>query len=303
MFAATASFTAMSAFVKICREAGMSTPEVMFWRMSPGLPWVLWSLRRAGVGFSPRNPGWMALRCGFGLAAMFTNFWAVKALTLIQYTALHLTQPVFVAVGAPLFLRERLRGAALWALGVALMGALLVIRPDRLADSVAAVAWLPGVVKLASAALSAGAHLSVRAITGNAQVRWLPQREGPDHPDSVVLYFTLTVMVASLTFGLATGGFRGLPPGLALARAAWMIAGMAGFGLAGQLLMSRAYAHGPAPRVAIVGYTGIPLSVALDWVAWHVEPEGTAVLGATAMIAAGLLLLRSGGPTTSPPRP
>lgn len=296
MFAATAAFTVMSAFVKASREAGMSTPEVMVWRMAPGLPWVLVSLRRRKVPFLPRNPRWMLLRCAFGVAAMATNFWAVKALTLIQYTALHLTQPVFVAVGAPLFLRERLRGAAIVALGVALVGAALVIRPDRLLGGAATMAWLPGCVKLVSAALSAGAHLSLRAIAGDAQPRWWPQQNGADHPDSVVLFFTLTVVAGALAAGLADGSFRGLPPGLAPLGAVGLIAGMAGFGLAGQLLLSRAYARGSAPKVAIVGYVGIPLSVGLDVVAWGATPEPTAIVGALAMVAAGWMLLR-GSPT------
>ena len=278
MLLATACFIAMAAFVKILREAGLSTNQAMFWRMAPGLIWVALEMRVRGQTLRPVAAWPIVLRSLTGLGAMTCYFYALRALTLIENTVLHLLQPVFVAVLAPLILRERLRRQAVVALAVALTGAMVVIRPDR--------AWRSDVPVLAIAAgvgaalFSALAHMMVRKATSR------------DSPERVVFWFTLAVTATSLVVGLASGEFAsGLPSGLELGTAAWQIAVMAGFGLAGQLLMTRAYGRAAAPKVAMVAYASIPLSILAD-LAWSVVPGIDAIVGSSLMILAGALLVR-----------
>ena len=45
MLAATAAFVGMSVCVKVLREAGLSTAEVIFFRTGPGLLWLWWTLQ------------------------------------------------------------------------------------------------------------------------------------------------------------------------------------------------------------------------------------------------------------------
>ena len=131
MLGAVASFTVMVAFVKLLRGGGMSTVEVVVWRMAPGIPWVLFEIYRRKAPLLPRRPWPVAARVACGGIAMGTYFWAVDQLSLFQNTVLHLSQPVFVAVLAPIFLKERLRGFAVLALGLALVGALVVVVPPE----------------------------------------------------------------------------------------------------------------------------------------------------------------------------
>lgn len=298
MLAAVTLFTIMAAMVKLLRGGGMSTPEVMAWRMGPGIPLVVFELRRLGGRLRPRRPRVVAARSVFGGLAMGTYFWAVQMLTLLQYTVLHLAQPVFVAVLAPLVLRERLRGAALIAVVLALAGAALVIVPDELVTiglavttTALAMPLVPGLAGLMSAMFSALAHMSVRMAT----VRNDPERNNgePDAPETVVLYFMSSVTIVCVVVGLASGGFRTLPTGMSLAETAGLIASMAAAGVGGQLCMSRAYARTQAPAVAIVGYAGIPLSMVLDVLLWNAPAQTSALLGAGLMFVAGVLLARA----------
>lgn len=103
----------------------------------------------------------------------------------------------------------------------------------------------------------------------------------------------LVVSALALTMGLASGDFRGLPPGLELGPAVVKIAGAAGFGLAGQLFMTRAYGRTAAPLVAMMSYASIPISIAVDLMVWGAWPELAQVAGSLLMIGAGVLLLRS----------
>jgi drug/metabolite transporter (DMT)-like permease len=226
---------------------------------------------------------------------MSTNFWAVQYLTLVQNTVLHLAQPVFVATLSPVVLRERLRGAAIVALVLALLGALAVIRPDHhLTGAAVIVPLVPGIVGLLSALFSAMAHMTVRMATGLMKTtRWPPLNAEPDAPETVVFHFTLNVTLVALLIGVAQGGFQSLPDGMTLLETGWKIAAMAGLGATGQLMMSRAYAAAPAPAVAMVGYAGIPASMVLDLVAWGAPVTGSSLVGALMMVGAGVLLVRA----------
>ncbi|PRQ01345.1 EamA-like transporter family protein [Enhygromyxa salina] len=273
MLLGTGCFVGMAAFVKALREDGLTTSEVMFWRTAPGLVWILVELRVRGQALRPNAPGPVILRSLAGLGAMAGYFYALRALTLIENTVLSLLQPVLVAVLSPTILGERLDPRALVALIVAVLGALVVLRPDE--------AWranlplLPIAAGAISALLSALAHIMVRKATAK------------DSPELVVLWFTVTVSVGALMIGLARGEFLELPPGVI-----WKIAGMAGFGLAGQLLMTRAYGRMAAPMVAVVAYAAIPLSMLVD-LAWGVRPGINDALGSLLMVIAGVALVRS----------
>jgi S-adenosylmethionine uptake transporter len=300
MLGAVIAFTAMSAFVKDLREHGMSTFEVMVWRMSPGLPWVWAELRWRRLPVWPRRPRVVALRSLFGGLAMTSNFWAVQMLSLVQHTVLHLSQPVWVALLSPMVLRERLRGAALLALVVALVGAMMVILPDAVLEvgllaalGAFSMPLVPGLVGLSSALFSAVAHMTVRQATA-PELRSPLDRDAPaDAPETVVFHFTLHVTLVCLALGLAAGDFTALPAGLDLQGTALRIAGMALCGLVGQLMMSRAYARAEAPAVAIVAYAGIPVSALVDLLVWGQSIGTMVLLGASVMVAAGLLLVRA----------
>jgi drug/metabolite transporter (DMT)-like permease len=275
MLLATVCFVAMTAFVKVLREDGLSTNEVMFWRVAPGLPWVWLELRLRNQRVWPNVARPIVARSLYGLAAMACYFHAVRALSLIEYTVLTLLQPVLVGLLAPALLEERLRRSSVLALAIAIAGALIVLRPDR------AGPLLPILVGVAAALFSALAHINVRRATAQ------------DSPERVVFWFTLVVSLASLIGGLVGGDFLGgLPSGLELGPAALKIAGAAGFGLAGQLFMTRAYGRAAAPIVAIVAYSSIPASIVVDLIVWGVRPGVEEITGSLLMIVAGVLLVR-----------
>jgi drug/metabolite transporter (DMT)-like permease len=298
MLASVAAFAVMGAFVKDLREHGMSTVEVMVWRTAPGLPLVWLELRWRGVSLRPRRPRVVALRTLLGCVAMSTNFWAVRHLALVQHTVVHLTQPVFVAFASPSLLRERTSRAAIVALGLALLGAAIVLLPPGGVD-VSAMALavtmplLPGVAGLLSALASALAHITLRLATATELQSRLDPGAAADSPATVVFHFTATITIVGTAIGLLLGDFRALPAGLDLAGTASRVAAMAGVGLLGQLALSSAYSRAQAPAVAIVGYAAIPISAALDAFVWDAPIGISTGLGAAVMIVAGILLARS----------
>ena len=302
MLLAAASFAGMAAFVKALRVSGLTTVETVVWRLAPGLPGLWLVLRMRGVPiWKPRRPLLSALRSGFGGLAMAGSFYAVGALTLVQHTMLHLTQPGFVALFAPGLVGERLRGVAIVALLLALGGALATLHIDQAAlQSMAVIPWKAALAGLAGAMMSALAHLTIRMATGRLEPhtlgrmgRGLVGEAAREAPETVVFHFTLHLTVAGLVLGLLNGDFQGLPPELSLSRAVVLILGMAGLGALGQLSMSTAYSLSQAPVIAIVAYAGIPVSMVLDVLLWGEVITVQSLLGGGLMILAGLLLARS----------
>jgi drug/metabolite transporter (DMT)-like permease len=278
MLLATASFVGMSGFVKVLREDGLTTSDVVFWRTAPGLLWIVVELRLRKQRVWPNQPLPVVTRSIAGLGAMLGYFYALRFLTMIENTVLSLLQPVLVAMLSPMLLGERLHRRALVALVVALTGAMVVLRPDLAWRSQLPV--LPVLVGAGAALCSALAHIYVRKSTAH------------DSPEVVVFWFTVVVSLGALVSGAIQGDlFDGLPAGLELGEAAWKVGAMAGFGLIGQLLMTRAYGRASAPLVAMVAYASIPLSILVD-LAWGVRPELDDWLGSLLMIAAGVVLVR-----------
>lgn len=276
---ATLCFVAMTVFVKLLREDGLSTHEVMFWRVGPGLPWVWMEMRLRKQVLWPNAPGPTITRSLYGLAAMACYFYALRALSVIEYTVLTLLQPVLVALLAPALLGERLHRNAVLAMAAAVAGALVALQPDF--AGAMRLELLPIVIGILATLFSALAHISVRKATAF------------DSPERVVFWFTLVVSLGALLVGLASGDFvRGLPAGLELGPAVLKIAGAAGFGLAGQLFMTRAYGRAAAPMVAMMAYASIPASMVMDAMVWGLWPDLAQIGGSIAMIGAGVLLLR-----------
>jgi drug/metabolite transporter (DMT)-like permease len=67
---------------------------------------------------------------------------------------------------------------------------------------------------------------------------------------------------------------------------------MAFFGTLGQVLMTRAYLHGDAASVSMVGYASVGFAMLADIAVFDVFPATTALIGAFLMIVSGVILVR-----------
>lgn len=281
MLAATAAFVGMSMCVKLLREAGLSTAEVIFFRTGPGLLWLWWTLRVRHQSLRPVRRDLVYLRSVLGIAAMATSFYAVQSLTLVQHNVLGLLQPVFIALLAPLLLAEPMRRIVVAALVLAGGGALLVLAPGA---DLGVVPLLPACFGVASALLSAGAHMVIRRsmATESAEV--------------VVFHFAVHATVFGMLWGISQGDFFARVAEHVSGETLLPLLGLALLGVLGQLAMTRAYAHAPASLVAIVAYAGIPMSIAGDVLLWGAHPALASAVGVVLMIAAGFLLTRRSQP-------
>lgn len=108
----------------------MSAFEIMFFRGLIGLAFVApWAIRVGPAGWRPPRPGLVTLRGVLLFAAVLAWFVAIGIMPVSDAVALQFTVPLFVVLGAGLFLGERVGPRRALVVATGFVGALIIIRP------------------------------------------------------------------------------------------------------------------------------------------------------------------------------
>ena len=165
---------------------------------------------------------------------MGLGFTGLKLLPLPEVTAIRFAGPIFVVIFAALILGERIKLIRLSAVGVGLIGVLIVMWP-RLQFEGGDAALLGVIVTLGSAGLAALAQVFIKSMAGKEKTA------------AIVFYFSMTATLLSLL----TAPFGWVRPvGLEWV---WLVgAGLIG-GL-GQILLTSSYRFADASVLAPFTY-------------------------------------------------
>jgi len=197
------------------------------------------------------------------MLATFFFFMALGRIGLAEATAVMALNPVLITLGGALFLGEALGPRRIGAIAVALIGALIVIRPGT--DVFQPAALLPLVAAFCFA--------SYTLIT---------RRVGPDEDVWTSLFYTGLVGSVILS---AIVPFH-LPPldGSAVA----LLCVIGGFGTLGQLMLIRALSQAEAGLLAPFNYTGLIFAVIWGLVLFSEVPDAATLIGALVIAGAGI---------------
>ena len=194
-------------------------------------------------------------------------FYGLGVLPLAEALALSFLSPVFMAVFAMLFLRERIDGRVLAALGFGFCG-MVVIVAGQPAGSFDGSLWGVAAVLLSAVTYA----LSMVLLRARAQ-----------RDPAITIVAIQNVAPATILAGPAAAVF--VPP-IASDLAALALIGV--LGVTGHLLMVRAYARAEAARLAPLEYTALIWAAGLGYVFFG-ETPGPATLAGAALIVAGAL--------------
>jgi drug/metabolite transporter (DMT)-like permease len=263
---AATSFAFMAAMIKLGYQAGVATPELVFYRFAFGLPplliWIAWSGNFGA--WRTQRPVAHLLRAGLGLSTMVLAFSALSYLPLAEATTISFAAPLFSVVLSALILKEDV-GKHRWsAVAAGLIGVLIVMRPEG--------RHLPP-LGLGIALLAA---LGVACVT--ITIRQIGRTE---NTQTIVLWFTAVSMVLVGTlmpfYGRAHSG------------QVWAILVALGLcGGAGQLLLTASLRYAPVPVIVPFDYTQLIWAVLLGWLLWETHPAATTWAGAAVIVASGL---------------
>jgi len=234
---------------------------VMIGTALPGGFAVLW----------PKAPGLQLVRGLFHTGGMMLWFAALPFVSLAELTAIGFSGPIFICLGAVLFLSERMTGARWAAVFVGFAGVLLVVKPGQ-GSGFAGIS--PGMLlMLASAPVFAGSYLVAKALTRH------------DRSDVVVLWQHLWVSILLAPFALAYWS----PP----SAAQWAFLVACGFlGSGGHYCMIRAFRVADISAVQSVKFLELVWAAILGWMVFGTAPAGATVAGGGVILVATLLLAR-----------
>ncbi len=266
---AATCFGFMAAAIKLGDQAGVSLPELAFYRFAFGLPPLLvWiALTRNFGAWRTQRPLAHLARGAIGLSTMVTAFAALTYLPLAESATIGFVAPLFSVMLAAMILKEPV-GRHRWsAVALGLAGVLIVMRPSG--------SHLPP-VGLALALLAA---LGVAAVT--ITIRQIGRTESTP---TTVLWFTIFSMLVTGSLMPLFGQMH--DPGT------WAILVALGlFGGLGQLFLTSSLRFAPVPVVVPFDYAQLLWAVLLGWALWDTQPPASTWAGAAVIVASGLYTL------------
>lgn len=266
MLGAIVSFS-MMAIAARSLDTGIDTFEIMLYRSIIGVVIVVTIAKRAGtlheIKFDKLNIHFLRNLCHF--AGQNLWFFALTAIPLSQLFAFEFSTPIWVALLAPFFLKEKLTRARGIAAALGFIGILLVARPDTTTIS-------PYIIAAALCAVGfAGANIGTKFLTRTQSI--------------TCILFWLTVMQAG--FGLITAGYDGdiyVPPTNSFI---WLLA-IGVCGLAAHFSLTRALALAPAIVVAPFDFLRLPLISIVAFFLYGEVLEWPVLLGAVIVFLANI---------------
>ncbi|MGE0748657.1 MAG: DMT family transporter [Rhodospirillales bacterium] len=267
MLAQTVSFAGLVAVVRWLSPT-FSAYEIVFFRCIIGIALQLPWLMRTGVReMTTRNLRLVLLRGLFGFAGMATWFAALGVMALSDAVALQFTLPLFIIVGAALFLHERVDARRAVATLVGFAGALVIIRPGFVDFSPAAL------LVLLSAVFYAGTHLTTKRLAGTVS--------GP------MLAFQFHAISLPLALGPAIPAW--VWP--SAADLPWLLA-LGAFGTLAHVFMGRAYALADISIIAPIDFLKLVGAAVFGWFLFREASDVWTWVGAAIIFASTTYITR-----------
>jgi drug/metabolite transporter (DMT)-like permease len=266
LMVASAGLFALMAVVIRFASSQLHPFEIAFFRSTFGALFALPLLFVHGPSLllTPKL-GFYILRCTIGVGSMLAGFWAIVNLPLAEAVALSYSSPLFVTIGAVLFLGEVVRMRRWSAVVAGFIGVLVIVRPGSDAFTSGSL------VALLAAALTGAVTISIKSLTGS------------EPADRIVLLTTLLWVPLSLPAALAVWQWpnANIWPWLVLSGA---------LGTGGHYCWTRALRLADASLLAPFSYLQLLIVAVLAWWIFGEGVDRYTAAGAAIIIGASLYI-------------
>ncbi len=258
-------FVAVTALVKILDNA-VPAAEAAFLRYVLGLVFLLPVLKSLFALRLDRRMWWMfTLRGAAQTLGVICWFYAMSRIPIAEVTAMNYLNPIYVTIAAALFLGEKLAFRRIVAIGVAFLGALIILRPGFREVNSGHLAML------FTAVFFAVSYLLAKLLA-----------------DKVPASMVVAMLSVTVTIGLAPFAFAvWVTPDL------WTLAicfGVACFATGGHYAMTLAFKAAPLTVTQPVTFLQLVWAVTLGAVAFG-EPADVFVILGGALIMASVIFI------------
>lgn len=280
MLFASLLFAVMGAFAKLSSTA-IPSIEIVFFRNVFGVAIIGFAIVKSPMVQRGGRPFLLLFRGLAGFAALMAFFYNIAHIPLGDAMTFSKTSPIFTAIFAWLFLKEKLPPVAWLAVFTGFIGIVLIAKPEGVYFS--KTDWL-GIFSGIGAAL---AYTSVRELKRYYDTRAIVLSFMAVGTLGPLLLMLLHPWMASPDLDFLTGEFV-WPEGIV-----WgYLAGMGLFATAAQVYMTRAYGETKAGIVGAVSYANIVFSIAIGMMLGDALPEIVTTFGIILIILSGIFVAR-----------
>ncbi|WP_171239672.1 DMT family transporter [Ruegeria sp. HKCCA5491] len=261
MFSAGLAFVVMTALVKSLGSS-MNPIQAAFLRFAFGLVFLLPALRLiVTTHLTRKHVAMFGMRGLVHAVAVMLWFFSMTQIPLAEVTAMNYMTPVYVTLGAALFLGEKLAIRRIAAILVAMIGVAIILRPGFREISAGHLAMLGTSLMLGASYLLA-----------KTLVRDLP-------PSVVVAHMSIWVTVALVPFAAAVW----IPPSLYDLGVLFLVAS---FATLGHYFMTLALQAAPVAVTQPVTFLQLIWATLLGALVFHESVDFWVVAGGTLILAA-----------------
>lgn len=230
--------------------------QVAFVRIAMGIPLLVPIVMRQGLTILRTNHlSAYALRTVFSVCGLLGGFYATAHLPLADSVSFSFTAPLFVTLGAALFLGEVLRIRRIAALVFGFIGVLVILRPGQVPLS------FDMMVALGTAAASAGSILTVKRLSAT-------------EPSTTIVAY-LSLLTAPIVLIPALYVWQTPSPAM------WAVMISIGvLGTLGQIAVTRSYSLVDASMVMPFDYLRLPFTAVLAYLVFFEIPDVLTFVGA-----------------------
>jgi drug/metabolite transporter (DMT)-like permease len=285
MLFASLMFAVMGVFAKLL-SASMPSLEVVFFRNVFGVAIVAATLLKHPMEHVGGRPILLLFRGLMGFLALLAFFYNIAHIPLGDAMTYSKTSPIFTALFAWLFLKEKLGPWGWAALLVGFVGIVLIAKPSGLVLDKSA--WL-GIFSGAGAAL---AYTAVRELKQYYDTRAIVLSFMGIGTIGPLILMAVSPWVDMPELDMIFGQFV-MPEGMT-----WLYVLLMGlFATLAQIYMTRAYGATKAGIVGAVSYSNILFSIALGLLVGDPFPDMWTWIGIVCIVAAGLAVAHGGRKT------
>ena len=278
MLVALFCFTTMGICIRLS-SAFVPVIEIVFFRnilavliMAPVL------IKQGASSIRMNRPKLFFGRACIDFIGMLCGFTAVTLIPLAEMTALSFTGPIFVTIGAALFLGEVIRIRRIMAIAVGFVGALIILRPGLVEVSVGAMLALVSALSIAAASLVV--KKMTQSETASSIVFWMVMMQAP-----------LALVPAIFVWEWPTAE-------------AWLyLWGMALSGTAAHVLFTRAVGLVEITSLQPLEFAKLPFAVVLAWLVFAELPDIWIWIGGSVIFASTVYITRREALTRQPAIP
>ena len=265
-------FALMSATVKHVSLHGIPVFEIVAARALVSLVISYLDVKRKGISVWGNNKPLLFARGAVGTMALMCVYYSVTTLPLAEATIFQYIHPVFTALLAVFFLKERIQSSTFICIALCLLGVYVMVRPETGPDAEHALPMFSVMIAILGAFGSSIAYVIVRKLSQT------------EDSSVIIFYFPLVALPASILLI----GDQFVMPDLYLTM---MLVLVGVFTQIGQLGLTKAMQTQEAGKASAYSYVQIIFSVILGIVFFGELPSAWTYLGGALIVTGALIIV------------